>query len=155
MTRLLRHPVTNAICLGLFTTFYTAVFIIASKVVSQSGQTAFEAVSQETYSFWKGWCGFLAAGHQFYLLCALIFLTVLVILLLCLRRHPYDEYHTELLTRCLSVAAVLTLAAIAIFFLVILHDPAHIISKFIFFIDLHWATIVFSDLVYVYLCRWR
>lgn len=155
MMRIFRRPATNAVCLGLFTAFYSIVFLIASGMVSQSGQAAFEADSGHKEPFWKDWCGFLAAGHQFYLLLALVFLTVIVIVMLCLRRHPYDEYHTELLTRCLAVAEVLTLAAIALFFLLVLHDSSDIVPKFTLFIDLHWVTIVVSDFVYVYLCRWK
>ena len=82
-------------------------------------------------------------------------MAAVVVVLLILRRHPYDEYHTSLLLQCLAVAAVLTLIAIGIFYLLILFDPSGIVEKFTLFIAIHWATIVLCDLTYVLMCRWR
>jgi len=50
---------------------------------------------------------------------------------------------------------VLTLVAIAIFYLLILNEPTGIVEKFTFFIVIHWSTVVISNLAYVLLCRWR
>ncbi len=149
MKRLLKSPVFNAVCISIFTLFYALIFIVFS---SHSGFTThYEGDSP----FWKAWSGFLLAQNQVVLSWVLIGITVLLVILLIIRRRPYDEYHASILTYCLAVAAVLTLAAIAIFFLVTLNETIWIKEKFILFIIVHWITIVFSNLVYVILCRWR
>lgn len=86
---------------------------------------------------------------------AMIVLTILIVVLLMIRRHPYDEYHTWLLFQSLAIAAVLTLVAIAIFYVMILCDPRCIVEKFTLFIAIHWITVVLCDLSYVILCRWK
>ncbi len=155
MKRILRHPATNAICISLFTAFYGLIFI------ATNGQAAFEnlldynSMKQSLNAFWTGWNNFLTAGHHLSVAYALIAITILIVVLLIRRRHAYDEYHTSLLIQCLAVAVVLTLAAIAVFTLVILNDPNGIAEKFLLFIVVHWITVVLSDLAYVILCRWR
>lgn len=151
MRRFLKSPGFNAICIGLFSAFYALVFFTGLKNI------AFESGSQggEAASFWSAWGGFLAAGHQVYIAYALIAATMLLLILLLMRRQPYDEYHTSILTHCLVAAAVLTLAAIAIFYLMVLTEPVRIVEKFTLFIVIHWTTVVLSNLTYVILCRWR
>lgn len=150
MKRILKSPTANAICIGIFTAFYASVFFMTS------GSMNFENNLHSNVSpLWSWWRDFLAAGHQVYIAGALIAVTILVVVLLMIRRQPYDEYHTSILTNCLVAAAVLTLAAIAIFYLIILDDPSEIIGKFTLFIVIHWTTVVFSNLTYVLLCRWR
>ena len=74
--------------------------------------------------------------------------------MLLIRRRPYDEYHTANLIQCLVAAAVLTLMAIAAFYLMILSDPNGIVEKFTLFIVINWATVVLADLAYVLVCKW-
>ena len=85
----------------------------------------------------------------------MIGLTVVVVVMLLLRRQRYDEYHAAILGNCLIVALVLTMLAIAAFYLIILLDPTAIDTRFGFFIDTHWVTVVLSDFAYVVLCRRR
>ena len=75
--------------------------------------------------------------------------------MLLFRRRPYDEYHTFKLIQCLVIATILTLIAIAGFYLMILSDSNGIVEKFTLFIVIHWTTVVLADLVYVFVCRWR
>lgn len=147
MKRILRHPAVNAVCISLFTAFYALVFLTASKNIAFGKQIA--------DPFWEGWSSFLTAGYHAYIAYAMIAITILVVVLLILRRRPYDEYHTSLLIHCLAVAAVLTLVAIAVFYLMILSDPSSIVEKFTLFIVIHWTTVVLCDLTYVLLCRWK
>jgi len=151
MKRLLKSPAINAICISVFTTFYALIFFVTSKNIQFENSLFY----LEANSFWSAWSNFLADGHQRYIAFALIAVTVLIVVLLIVRRQPYDEYHTSILTHCLVVAAVLTLVAIAIFYLMILNEPNGIIEKFTFFIVIHWATVVLANLTYVLLCRWR
>ena len=151
MNRLLKSPTVNVVFISIFTAFYALVFFAASKSIALENGLPYEGAS----SFWKAWCGFLAAGDQRYVACALIAVTLLVVALLITRPRPYDEYHTSILATCLIVAAVLVLAAIAVFYLLILNDPSGITEKFTFFIVIHWATVVLANLFYVLLCRWK
>lgn len=147
MKRLLKSPAFNAVCIGLFTAFYALMFFLPP------GSGVLEGHAYGT--FWPVWRGFLAAGHQRYIACVLIAVTALIIFLLIKRRQPHDEYHTSILTHCLAAAAMLTLVAIAIFYLMILRDPSGIAEKFTLFVSIHWTTVVFANLAYVLLCRWR
>jgi hypothetical protein len=83
----------------------------------------------------------------------MIAVTILVVVLLVISRRPYDEYHTAILNNCLLVAVVLTLVAIAVFFVIVLNEPSGIVGKFTLFIAIHWTTVVFANLAYVLLCR--
>ncbi len=151
MKRLLSHPVTNAVGISIFSLFYGGVLIAIS------GNAAFTALlSDQNCDGFRGvWSRFLQAGNQQYIAYALIAITFLVVVLLFLRRKPYDEYHTAILVQCLVVAVVLTLTALALFYLIALTDPTGFIEKFTFFAIIHWATVVLADLVYVLICKWR
>lgn len=151
MKRILKSPVVNAVCISLFTTFYAFVFYITTKSIDFKNSLQ----PQDTTTFWSAWSSFLAAGHQIYIAIALIVMTMLVVVLLIIRRRPYDEYHTTILMHCLVVAAILTLIAIAIFYLLILNNPVGVIEKFTLFIVIHWTTVIFANLNYILLCRWR
>jgi heme exporter protein D len=154
MIRILRHPATNAICIGLFTAFYGAVFLAASRRIVHESLLYYGGTKQGVNPLWNDWCAFLATGHHAYIAYVMIAITLLIVVLLSMRRHPYDEYHTALLINSLALAAVLTLIAIAVFYLLILSDPNGIVVKFTLFISIHWTSVVLSDLVYVLLSRW-
>lgn len=154
MKGLLKNPAVNAVCVSLFTAFYGFIFIFTSKHI-EFQNLLYYARAARTHSFWTGWSAFLALGYHAYVAYAAIGATVAVVLLLLFRSHPYDEYHTDTLLKCLAVATVLTLAAIALFYLMVLSDPNGIVEKFTLFITVHWTTVVLADLVYVLACRWR
>lgn len=148
MKRLLKYPATNAVCLSLFSAFYALIFLLnAGRQVPATGLAA--------SSFWSTWSGFLSGGGQRSIALAMIVLTLLVVALLLTRRRLFDEYHTSILLACLAVALVLTLVAVAIFYLVILSDANGAAEKFTLFISVHWVTVALADLVFVLLCRWR
>ena len=151
MIRLLKYPAVNAVCISLFTIFYSVIFLFVYKKISFESRANYENIS----SLWQMWCDFLFAGHQVFIAYALIFVTVIVVVLLILRPHEHDEYHTAILTNCLVTASVLTLIAIAIFFVLILLDPSEFLQKFTLFIVIHWISVVFANLTYVLMCRWR
>ncbi|HHY26256.1 MAG TPA: hypothetical protein GX523_05810 [Desulfitobacterium dehalogenans] len=154
MKHFLKNPAVNAIGLSLFTAFYGLIFIVTSGHLEFKNLLYYNRAT-DIHPFWTGWSNFLASGHHAYIAYALIGITVLVVLMLIFRRHHYDEYHTAYLIQCLAVAAILTLAAIAGFYLMILSEPNGIVEKFTLFIVIHWTTVVLADLVYVLVCRWR
>jgi len=151
MKRLLESTTVNAVCISIFTAFYSLVFFTTAKNI----EFEISLYYRDAYSFWPAWSSFLAAGNQRYIAYALIAATILIVVLLVMRRRPYDEYHTSILTNCLVVAVVLTLIAIAIFYLMIINEPGGILVKFTLFIVIHWTTVVFANLIYVLMCRWR
>ncbi len=155
MKRILSSPEVNAVCISLFTAFYGLIFIVTSGHIEFKRMLYYSGAKHHANSFWEGWSDFLAAGNHVLIAYAMIAITILVVALLVLRRRPYDEYHTSLLSQCLAVAVVLTLIAIAIFYLMVLSDPNGIIEKFTLFIVIHWSTVVLADLVFVLLCRWK
>lgn len=126
MKRIISHPVTNAVCISIFSLFYGIVFIATAKGAAQV----------------------VAA-------CGLLGLTVLVDSLLLRRRRSYDEYHTTILVTCLVIALVLMMITVAVFFLMILSQPTGVVEKFSLFAAIHWGTVVLADLAYVLICRWR
>ena len=145
MNRFFRHPATNAVGISVFTLFYSIIFLAFSdRIQSQTGL----AINP----FWKTWDDFLTAGGHRYVAFVLIVLTVLVVAFLLIKHKPYDEYHTTILVKCLAISVVLTLAAIAVFFVVVLIDPTGIIRKFTLFITVNWSTVVLADLAYLLLC---
>ena len=151
MKRLLKYPITNATGLILFTGFYTLVFLLTPKNVWLYDAAAAENADR----FWASWQQFLRFGYHQYIAFAMIALTVVVVFLLMNRSHAYDEYHTALLVSCLTIASILTLIAIAAFYLVLLHDATMAVAKFTLFIVVNWVTVVLSDLIFVFLCRWK
>ena len=153
MRRILKYPAVNAIGISLFSSFYTLVFYVASRDVQFEGTLYFYLNHDRAASFWTAWSEFLAFGHHAHIASVLFAVTALIVLLLIVRRRPYDEYHIMILIQCLVVAIVLTLIAIAAFYLAILSEPDGIVEKFTLFIVVHWATVVFADLAYVLLCK--
>ena len=123
MKRALKSPVVNAVCVSLFSAFYTVVYILTERPM---------------YVAWP-----------------MIAVTVLIVIMLLTRRRKYDEYHIAILSNCLIAALVLTMIAIAVFYIIILVDPIAVENKYGYFIDTHWITVVLSDLIYVVLCRRR
>jgi putative effector of murein hydrolase len=121
MKRALKSPVLNAICLCLFSAFYTVVYIL---------------IERPMYVAWP-----------------MIVITGIIVATLLMRRRKYDEYHAAILANCLIAALVLTMIAIAVFYVIILTDPNAIVEKFGLFIDIHWVTVLLSDFAFVVLCR--
>ena len=152
MKSILKNPIVNAVCISLFSMFYTVVFI------SASGQGKLESIlhyNRGNIPFWSAWSRFLASGYHIYIAYVLIGLTIVVVAMLFSRRRHYDEYHVSILLQCLAAAAVLTLAAIAVFYIRVLNNPVGIVERFTLFIVIHWISVVFADIVYVFMCRWR
>ena len=145
MNRFFRHPATNAVGLSAFTLFYGIIFLAFSDRIVPIANTS-------ANSFWQCWNFILAHGGHRYVAIVLIALTAIVVTLLLVKHKPYDEYHTDILIKCLAVSVILTLAAIAAFFVIVLIDPAQTVSKFTLFITVNWTTVVFADLIYLLLC---
>ena len=155
MNNILKRPLVNAVCIGLFSAFYTVLFFITARRTEFENILYYVRLKENTNPFWSFWSAFLAAGHQRFIAMTLAAITVFVVLLLVTRRKSYDEYHMSILINCFVAALVLTLVAIALLFLVVLGNPFGIIEKFMLFIVAHWAAVVLANLAYVLLCRWR
>ena len=153
MKRILKHPAVNAVCISLFTAFYALIFIVSSGSNRIGLYFGYENRTLVEGSLLASWSRFLAAGHHRYIACAMIAITLFLVVLLLARRRTYDEYHVERLTTCLVIAMFLTLVAIAMLFLLMLYYPSGIVEMLTFFIVVHWVTVVLADLIYVLVCR--
>ena len=132
MNKVLRHPATNAIGISVFSLFYGIIFLGFSNLLKlQTGQSE--------SAVWKVWDAFLLADGHKYAACILLTLTAAVVGLLLFKHKPYDEYHTGILIKCLALSVILILAAIGLFFIIVLADPIGIISKLALFIMSNWA----------------
>jgi Kef-type K+ transport system membrane component KefB len=151
MRRALKSPIFNAVCISLFTAFYSVVFFASAGSESFKENLDYANIPAR----WAAWSRFLEAGNHVYIAAAMIALTILVVVMLLSRRQPHDEYHAAILTNCLAAAIVPTLLAIAVFYIVILLNQSGIVERFTFFIVIHWVTVVFANLTYIFLCRWR
>jgi len=151
MKQLLKSPIFNAFCISLVSIFYWLLFNL------QAGATDYEWLKYYDGGspFWMLWSEIILDGWLMIIANVLIGVTILIVALLIIRRRPYDEYHAAILAHCLIVAIVLTLIAIAIFYWIALSEPYWIAGKFTLFIVIHWTTVVFANLTYVLLCRWR
>jgi len=146
MNRFFRHPATNAVGISALSLFYGILFLaFSNRIVSQTGLA--------TQPFWKAWDVFLGFGGHRYTAVILLALTILIVAWLLVHHKPHDEYHTAKLIKCLAISVILTLAAIAVFFVVVLADPTQIISKFTLFVSVNWSTVIFADLIYLVLCK--
>lgn len=152
MNRLLKHPATNAICLSIFSCFYAALFFIFSRTDGAFQDVLYYGDLEAATPFMAGWSNFLAAGKLNYVAGGLLALTAAVVIMLIVRRRPYDEYQMSILRNCLAVALTLTLIAIAIFYMIVMAYPAGIIEKFTLFITIHWVAVVVADIAYILLC---
>jgi len=155
MKRVLKYPVFNAACLSLFTAFYATLFFATGRSIVFKSKLVFWNPEMAASPFWLGFSRFLSAGHHMYIAGALLLLTVVVAALLVTRPRPYDEYHISILTQCLVVSIILTLMAIAVFYVTVLLAPEAIVEKFTLFIIIHWTTVILADMVFVLICRWR
>ena len=159
MKRIIKSPSVNAVCLGLLTAFYSIIFIATSgnsdfiKALYYSRLSALEDFLIVDRYFWLNWSKFLADGQQKYIAFALIAITAAVIIMLLLRRRPLDEYHVDRLLFCLIAALVITIIAIAMFYLSFFFASHTIVENFTLFIAVHWAAVVLSDFVFVILCN--
>jgi len=157
MKRLLKSPALNAVCVSLFSAFYSLIFIVTSHHKEFTDMLYYNNRERpnENELFWARWSGFLAVGKHQYIAYILIALTVTVVVLLLTNSKPYDEYHVDRLITCLVTALVVTMGGIAVFYFSVLSVPNGIVEQFTFFIVVHWTGVVLSDLAYVILCRRR
>ncbi len=149
MMRLLKKPLTNALCLAVFTAFFSYVFFFVAN------SRFFAKHDVVGTGFWRWWRSFLLNNGQGIFAGLMILLSLLVVFLLLRRRKDYDEYHVGILLSCLAVSLVVVLIALAIFYLAIFRDPFFVQEKCMLFMSVNWATVVLADLTYVLICRWR
>ncbi|MGI6664426.1 MAG: hypothetical protein ACOX3W_03305 [Christensenellaceae bacterium] len=153
MKKIIRHPITNALCIGLFSLFYAIIFFWTVHSDAFKAELLY-ATDIKGSSFLENWSKILFEGQHMVLAYILLVVTVVIIILLLIRKKPYDEYQINILVNCLLIALSLILIVIALFFLFVITNPTNIVEKFMCFISIHWITVVFADLFYITLsCR--
>ena len=153
MKELLKYPQFNALGIGVFSVFYGFIFIFTAAHYEYESVLYYTKPQVEVMPFWSAWSQFLEKGGHG--LIGIVIATAVLIVILLLRRHTYDEYHTSTLIQCLAVSIILMMAAVAAFYLAVLSNPNGIVEKFTLFIVIHWVTVLLADYVFVFLCRWR
>lgn len=151
--KFLRYPFVNGTFVSLFTSFYAFILISTSNHIEFQRilyYTKAKAANSNNLSIWGE---FLYNGNQKYVGMAMIALTVLIIILLVLRKSSYDEYHIEILSKCFLTAGFITICLVAIFFFLILSEPIAIVEKITLFVILHWMSMLVADLIFIIVCR--
>lgn len=153
MMKLLRYPIINGAFVSLFTFFYAFILIFTSNHIEFQNilyYTKAKAANSNNLSLWGE---LLYNGNQKYIGMAMIALTVLIIILLVLRKNLYDEYHVEILSKCFLAVGLITICLVAILFFLILSEPIAIVEKITLFVILHWMSILVADLTFIITCR--
>ncbi|MDR1541932.1 MAG: hypothetical protein LBU32_28915 [Clostridiales bacterium] len=154
MKSLLKYPAFNAICVSLFSAFYGYVFIFTAAHYEYQDVLYYIKPTIHGGWFMPAWAHFLELGGHGLIAIALLIATAVLDVLLLTRRRLYDEYHTAILSQCLSAAIMLMILAVAVFYLAVLSVPNGIVEKFTLFISIHWVTVVCSEFAFVLKCRW-
>jgi hypothetical protein len=154
MKGLLKSPAFNAICVSLLSAFYGFIFIFTAAHCEFQDTLYYIKPTIHAGWFMSAWAHFLELGGHGLIAIALLIATVILDILLLTRHRPYDEYHTAILSQCLSVAIMLMILAVAIFYLTVLSAPNGIVEKFTLFIVIHWVTVICADYAFVLKCRW-
>jgi hypothetical protein len=151
--KLLRYPFVNGAFISLFTSFYSFILIITSEHIEFQRILYFTKAKAANSNNLSRWGEFLYNGNQKYIGMGMIALTVLIIVLLVLRKSPYDEYHVEILSKCFLLAGLITICLVAILFFLILSEPIAIVEKINLFVILHWMSMLVADLIFIITCR--
>lgn len=151
--KFLRYPFINGAFVSLFTSFYAFILIFTSNHIEFQYILYYTKAKAANHNNLSTWGEFLYNGHQKYIGMAMIALTVLIIVLLILRKKPYDEYHVEILSKSFLIAGFITICLVAIFFLLILSEPIAIVEKITLFVILHWMSMLLADLIFIITCR--
>ncbi len=151
--KLLRYPLVNGVFVSIFSAFYAFILIITSNHTEFQSILYYKIAKATNSNNLSAWGEFLYNGHQKYIGMAMIALTVLIIVLLVLRKRSYDEYHVEILSKSFLLAGFITICLVAIFFLLILSEPIAIVEKITLFVILHWMSMLVADLIFIIVCR--
>ena len=151
--KLLRYPLVNGVFVSIFSAFYAFILIITSNHTEFQRILYYTKAKAANSNNLSAWGEFLYNGHQKYIGIAMIALTVLIIVLLVLRKRSYDEYHVEILSKSFLLAGFITICLVAIFFFLILSEPIAIVEKITLFVILHWMSILVADLIFIIVCR--
>jgi hypothetical protein len=151
--KFLRYPFVNGAFVSLFTSFYAFILIFTSNHIEFQNILYYTKAKAANSSNLSIWGEFLYNGHQKYIGIAMIALTVLIIVLLLLRKKSYDEYHVDILIKSFLIAGFITICLVAIFFFLILSEPIAIVEKITLFVILHWMSMLLADLIFIITCR--
>ncbi|NLU52027.1 MAG: hypothetical protein GXX10_04075 [Clostridiaceae bacterium] len=151
--KLLRYPLVNGVFVSLFTAFYALILIFTSNHLEFQRILYYTKAKAANLSNLSSWGEFLYNGHQKYIGMAMIALTILIVVLLILRKKTYDEYHVQILSKCFLIAGFITICLVALFFFMVLSEPVAIVEKFTLFVILHWMSILVADLIFIISCR--
>jgi len=145
---LLKHPVVNAVFIGLMSALYSFLFIFTSNHIEFQRLLSKSKTLQS--EFWNWWSDFIRAGNMRYIGYAIIILTLIIILLILFKRtKKYDEYQLSMLTKSLIIAGVLSILMIPVIMILLLSDPSYAIETIFLFAVVQWFGVLLTDMIYV------
>jgi len=145
---LLKHPVVNAVFIGLMSALYSFLFIFTSNHIEFQRLLSKSKTLQS--EFWNWWSDFIRAGNMRYIGYAIIILTLIILLLILFKRtKKYDEYQLSMLTKSLIIAGVLSILMIPVIMILLLSDPSYAIETIFLFAVVQWFGVLLTDMIYV------
>ena len=145
--KIIRKPAVNAAVITFISTFYIAVFIVAS------GHVEFERILDHATtlnsSFWNMWSDFLKQGHLKYVAYSYIILTAAIVMPTLFIRRDYDEYQCRMLENGLIASGIVMVLLFPVAMILILSEPNYCIETATFLVVTHWLVCLIVDLVYV------
>lgn len=145
---LLKHPVVNAVFIGLMSALYSFLFIFTSNHIEFQRLLSKSKTLQS--EFWNWWSDFIRVGNMRYIGYAIIILTLIIILLILFKRtKKYDEYQLSMLTKSLIIAGVLSILMIPVIMILLLSDPSYAIETIFLFAVVQWFGVLLTDMIYV------
>ena len=145
---ILKQPVINAMFVGLTSAIYSFLFIFTSEHTEFLRLLSNSKTLQS--DFWNEWSAFIRAGYMKYIGYIIISLTLIVILIMLLKRtKKYDEYQVSILSKSLIVAGVLSIIMLPIMIVMLLSDPNYTIETIFLFAVIQWCGALIADLIYV------
>ncbi len=151
--KFLRYPLVNGVFVSLFSFYYACILIITSNHIDFQRTLYYTKAKAANSHYLSKWGEFLYNGNQKFFGFAMIAMTVLIIILLILRKNVYDEYHVEILNKCFLTAGLITIIFVAIFFFLVLSEPIAIVEKIMLFVILHWISMLVADFIFILACR--
>lgn len=146
--RILKHPIINAVFVGLISAIYSFVFIFTSKHVEFSRMLS-KSKTLQSY-FWNEWSGFIRVGNMKYIAYIIIGLTLTILMLSITKRiKKYDEYQVSILSKSLIIAGLLSIIMLPIMLVMLLSDSNYTIETIFLFAVIQWCGALIADLVYV------
>lgn len=144
----LEHPFLHAVFLGLMSFVYAFLFIFTSTHLEFTRQINHDHTLNN--NFWNNWSNFILNGNMKYIGYLIIILTLIIFILIITKKiRKYDEYQTNILSRSLIIAGLLSVIMIPFMMIMILSDINYSIETVFLFATIQWLGVLIAYLYFV------